>query len=195
LLTLNNGSGCPLIQDSIEVIVQCPNTIVQITNIDTVVNLNNPSIAFNLGISNAISNALISWDFGNSVATGLNPTNTFPSNVGNYPVYVTVDNGSGCIVSDSITVVVDLYTAIIKEPINSVNFYTSNDLLILNSENKIIDNSYFEIYNLIGEKVKIINVSNNAIYQEYSLHNLSRGCYLITLKTRENTVSKKIILN
>ncbi|WP_179316573.1 GEVED domain-containing protein [Winogradskyella undariae] len=81
----------------------------------------------------------------------------------------------------------------IKTNLQFYNLSGGNKIIIHNPENEKINT--LEVFGIIGNKVYETNVSSGT-YQEYEVHNLSSGTYIIKLNMTDGSVyTKKIIIN
>ncbi|WP_339752109.1 LamG-like jellyroll fold domain-containing protein [uncultured Winogradskyella sp.] len=86
--------------------------------------------------------------------------------------------------------------SLIDQAIDDLNIYYAfkrNKIVVLNPNNKKIKS--IEVYNVLGQSVYRNNAIYQSTYNEFEVHNLSTGTYIIKLMTDDNAmISKKIIV-
>ncbi|NRD19065.1 choice-of-anchor D domain-containing protein [Winogradskyella eckloniae] len=83
----------------------------------------------------------------------------------------------------------------LEETISSLQFYYAfnrNKVVILNPNN--VDVNSIEVYNIMGQLIYQTNNIYPGGYNEYTLPEISEGAYVVKIKTRNSSLSKKIVI-
>jgi hypothetical protein len=80
-------------------------------------------------------------------------------------------------------------TEIPKDDINNSIVYSANGNIYISTT---LDNSYVEIYNILGEKLLQTNIEKGLSKLQY---NFSQGAYIVTFSNAETIITKKVIVN
>ena len=74
-----------------------------------------------------------------------------------------------------------------------VIFSNNDDSIIINNpKSNFIHN--FKLYNLIGQSILFSEINSTHNFIEYKTNNIQRGIYIITVKTNNGIISKKLII-
>jgi PKD repeat protein len=147
-------------------------------------------ITFTNTSQNMVFPSAIIWNFGdgNQETTFLDPVHEYTAN-GTYTVCMEVVNGSGC--SDEICKTVTVIGVSVKENTanSAISIYPnpSNGLFTVSHPTS----SIITVTNVIGKEV-FKNSSNGT--STVDLTHLPVGTYFVTVKSNENTITKKIII-
>jgi gliding motility-associated-like protein len=146
----------------------------------------NPTANFT---NTSIGNATQTWSFGDDSGTtgSLNPSHTYPSEMGYYVVSLTVANSNGCLDSISQTILVD----------NQVIYYVPNTFTpdgdLFNETFKPVFTEGFDVYNynllIFNRWGEIIFESNNAKHGwdgTYGGQLCPSGTYVWQIRYKEN---------
>ncbi len=131
------------------------------------------------------------WDFGDSNTSTLqNPTHQYAA-TGSYNVCLTVANNGGCNDSYCDSVYYNSTVGIAEQNSTALLIYPNpvNDFMMIENGNTPIDE--VTIYDITSKTIKTITPTTNKL----NVSELSRGVYLISVRTNEQTTTKKFIKN
>ena len=74
-----------------------------------------------------------------------------------------------------------------------VIFSDNDDSIIINNPKSNFINN-FKLYNLIGQSILFSEINSTHNFIEYKTNNIQRGIYIITVKTNNGIISKKLII-
>ena len=74
-----------------------------------------------------------------------------------------------------------------------VIFSDNDDSIIINNPKSNFINN-FKLYNLIGQSILFSQINSTHNFIEYKTNNIQRGIYIITVKTNNGIISKKLII-
>jgi len=74
-----------------------------------------------------------------------------------------------------------------------VIFSDNDDSIIINNPKSNFINN-FKLYNLIGQSILFSEINSIHNFIEYKTNNIQRGIYIITVKTNNGIISKKLII-
>ena len=185
-LEITSPEGCSTIYNLDDLVCVYPEPTASFSVTPQILTTLNPTANFT---NTSIGNATQTWSFGDDSGTtgSLNPSHTYPSEMGYYVVSLTVANSNGCLDSISQTILVD----------NQVIYYVPNTFTpdgdLFNETFKPVFTEGFDVYNynllIFNRWGEIIFESNNAKHGwdgTYGGQLCPSGTYVWQIRYKEN---------